>query len=395
MIKRLFIGLLIVLFIPSFGMAISLTDYEIPESFSKDLYLNGAFNFNNGNQDQSSYDGYASANYKTRYSSIPRVWSLKVDGQYDFERGSTTEDSADDAYDIYATSTLDNYYQETKFFGYGGLDLGYRKSMGEGSADDPFVLGQAGVGYGRVYDATPLAQALRIVEDLRKYKVLSRDLSDDAYMKLAHIIDKKDEYESKYSLAEYKKYWYEDMAKVFKEDGALNGPELSPLGVIRIEEIIDEERFSTRNHGWLVRGGVGYIFSNYESGSDEDPTLNAAFEYYFPISYKLQFNEVLQYATVLDDHVTHNIANTLSLTYEVTNMIDWENSYILSLTLPTESGRKDQILNRFSTGFYYYLTNSVSASATLSLTHLEDNIDDNGNDDLETSIFLGLRYRLF
>ncbi|MBU4055563.1 MAG: hypothetical protein KKA41_14470, partial [Proteobacteria bacterium] len=342
----------------------------------------------------SSYNGFASANFKSRYSSIPRVWSLNMDGIYEVENGSEAGGDSDDGYNFYASSFLDNYYQETKFFGYGGLDFGFRKLMGATSADDPYSTIQVGVGYGRVYDATPLAQALRIVEDLRNYDVLSRDLTDAGYVKLAQIIDKKEEFETKYSASEYKKYWYEAMGEVLKEDGALESAGLNALGVIRIQEILDEERFSTRNHGWLVRGGVGYILSNYIDDTDDDPTLNAAFEYYRPLSYKLQFNEIFQYSTVLSDHVTHNIQNTLSLTYEISNKIDWENSHVLALTLPTEDGLKDQIANTFSTGFYYYLTNTVSASATLSLSHLDDNIDDNGNDDVESRIFLGIRYRL-
>lgn len=394
-ITKFLVGSLVMLLIPVYSMAISLRDYVIPESFTKDLYLNGSFNFNNGNQPQSSYNGFATGNYNSRYSSIPRVWNLRADGLYEFQRGRAADVDTDDGYNFFATTTLDNYYKETKYFGYGGLDYGYRKTMGAGEPDDPFTQAQIGGGYGRVYDATPLAQAMRIVEDLVEYGVLTRELSDDGYLKLAQIIDKEEEYQSKHSLAEYKKFWYEDIAAVFKEDGALEKEELSPLGVIRIQEILDEERFSTRNHGWLVRAGVGYVFSNYLPGTDDSPTLNAAFEYYFPISYKLQFNELFQYSVALDDDIIHNISNTLSLTYEMTNKIDWENSYILALTLPDEEGLEDQISNTFSSGFYYYLTNSLSASATLSLTHLEDNIDDNGNDDLETKIFVGLRYRLF
>ncbi|MBA3035339.1 MAG: hypothetical protein FP814_02480, partial [Desulfobacterium sp.] len=80
MLKKFICGLAIVLLMPVCGMAINLTDYEIPESFSRDLYLNGAFNFSDGNQDSSSYNGFASANFKSRYSSIPRVWSLNMDG---------------------------------------------------------------------------------------------------------------------------------------------------------------------------------------------------------------------------------------------------------------------------------------------------------------------------
>jgi hypothetical protein len=392
---KLFIYLISVFLVPSYALSASLTDYVVPESFSRDLYLNGAFNFSDGNQPQSSYNGFAAANFNSRYSSVPRVWSLKVDGLYEVEKGSAVGDESNDGYNLVAGTTLDNYLGKTNFFGYGGLDFGYRKNLGADSADDPFTQVQIGAGYGRVYDATPLAQAFRIVDDLIEYGVIDRKLSDEAYLKLAQIIDKEEEYQSKYSLSEYRKYWYDDMAKVLMEDTGMSDAQLSTLGVVRIQEILDEERFSTRNHGWLVRGGVGYIISNYVSGTDEDPTLNAAFEYYLPVSYKLQFNELFQYTTILNDDPTHHISNTLSLTYELSNKIDWENSHILTLTLPTESGLEDQTSNAFSSGFYYYLTNSVSASATFTLTHLEDNVDDNGNDDVETKIFIGIRYRLF
>lgn len=396
MVKKLFIGLVVVLFVPAHAMAISLTDYEIPESFSRDLYVNGAFNTSGGNQDQASYSAFASGNFNTRYSTIPRVWTLQVDGQYDLFRGATDGDETDDGYNINSIGTLNNYYQDTKVFGYGEADLRFRKPMGISSTDDPYAHFEVGAGYGRVYDATPLAKAIRIVEDLREYGVISRDLTDAGYMKLAHILDKESEYASKYSTAEYRKYWFDDMAKVFKEEGVLVGPELTPLGVVRMMEILvidGGERFSTRNHGWLVRAGVGYLASDY-FGEDEDPTLNAAFMYYLPLSLKLQFSEELRYKTILDSDETHEITNRLGLTYEISNKIDWENSHLIEVTLPSKKGSEDVIKNTLSSGFYYYLTNQMSASAVLSLTHLEDNNSATDNGDVDYRIFLGIQYRL-
>lgn len=379
---------------PVSSYSIELTDYKIPESSSLDLYLNGAFNLQDGNQEQTSYNGFASANFKSRYSSIPMVWSIQADGQVDVQRGSADGDDTLDGYNVFAKSTLDKYYKETNFFGFGSLDVGHRKDILTSHEDDTFVQVGGGLGYGRIYNATVLAQAMRIVDDLQKYQVITRVLSDAGYLKLAQIIDRRDEFRSKYSAAEYKKYWYEEMEKVFLEEGITSKPTtLGALGIIRMEEILDEERFSTRNYGWLVRGGVGYIISNYD-GEEGDPVLNFTFEYGLPYSFLLQFNELFQYSTVLQDDQVHNFLNSMSLTYEISNRIDWENAWIFNALLPTAEGEKDIVKNTLSTGFRYYLTNTVSANANVSLNMTEDNIDNNGNDDLETKVFIGLTYRV-
>ena len=84
----------------------------------------------------------------------------------------------------------------------------------------------------------------------------------------------------------------------------------------------------------------------------------------------------------------------MSLTYEISNRVDWVNSWIIEATLPSEKDAKDEIFNSLSTAFHYYLTNSVTADARFSLEHLEDDIDDNGNDDVESRLFVGLTYRV-
>ncbi|PID57806.1 hypothetical protein CSB45_06180 [candidate division KSB3 bacterium] len=388
--------------------AVSLTDYTNPDSFYKEAYVSGNFSLQSRGDNrltdeeclgddcesgQTSYSGTLLANYDTQYSSLPFTWLLKIDGTLDIERSA--EEGADDeqGYDLTARTSVDKYYRDTKVFGFGSAETGYRKSLGADDADDPYAKIGFGAGYGRVIDATVLAKAIRVVEDLLKYDVITNDLSDDAYMQLAGIIDKEKEFESKHGPVEYEKYWFEAMEQVFREEGVLTEDALGAMGIIRIREILVNEVFSSRRYGWTVRGGLGFILSNYD-GSESDPSLDLAFEYALPYVYRMQLIERLSYSTILDDDVVHQISNALSATYEVSDRIDWENLWNLVVTAPSDSDVENIISNKLSSTFRYYISNKINFDTTLSLTHLDDGIDNNGNDDLETGLFLGMTYRL-
>jgi hypothetical protein len=278
-------------------------------------------------------------------------------------------------------------------FGYGSLDAGYRKLLGADDADDPYAKLGAGVGYGRVIDATVLAQAMRCVEDLQKYGILTSDISDSAYLELAAVIDQEKVFRSQYGNVEYEKYWFEAMEAVFQKEGVLAEETLGAMGLIRIREILVNEPISPRKHGWTVRGGVGYVLSNFD-GSESDPSLDAAFEYALPYTYRLQLIERVSYSTILSDDPVHQINNKLSLTYEISDRVDWENLWSLGVTVPTESDVENEISNNLASTFRYYISNKVNLDATVSLKHLDDGIDNNGNDDLETGVFLGATYRI-
>jgi hypothetical protein len=265
--------------------------------------------------------------------------------------------------------------------------------MGSDDADDPYAKLGIGAGYGRVIDATVLAKAMRSIEDLQKYGVITRELSDQGYLKFAEIIDKEEEFKSEYGAVEYEKYWFEAMEEVLRAEGILAEDALGAMGVIRVREILINEPFSVRKHGWIARGGLGFVLSNFD-GSDSDPSLDASFEYAYPYTYRLQIIERAAYSTILSDDIVHQISNALSATYEVSDRIDWENRWTLGLTLPTESGAKNIISNNLSTTFRYYISNKINFDTTLSFNHLDDDMKDNGNDDLETTLFAGITYRI-
>jgi hypothetical protein len=379
---------------PVCTMAIEITDYIEPDSFYDEAYITGRFNLNSGNQDQTSFDGTALGYYDVTYSTLPFTWNLRLDGNIDFSRGQSDGDSTERGYNLFAESDVNKYFNDTsKLFGYGDLDLGYQRRFGADEDDDPYVKVGAGIGYGRVFNATPLADVLRFVEALKEYGVITGTLDDTTYLELADIVAKESEFKSKYGLVDYEQHWVAEIEKVLQRAGVLTGDALGAVGVLKMHDVLFNEPISIRKHGWLVKGGAGYVVSNYDD-SDSDPSLDLSFEYALPFGYSVQFIELAEYSTIWEDDPTHRVRNRLSLTYELSDRIDWLNLWEFNGLFPTEDNRLDLITNELNSTFRYYLTNRITADFTVSLRHVEDDIDDNGNDDVETGVFMGVTYRL-
>jgi len=372
--------------------AIEMTDYKVVDSYYQDAYLNGSLNVDSGNQEQTSYDLHLDANLKTLQSTLPYSWDLELIGNSDFTRGENEDDESKESYNTIATAHFDKYINgNEKLFAYGATKLGYQKVATADDADDPYVKVGAGMGWGRVYNATPLAKALRIVEDLKKYKIIKKDLSKDSYIKLASVIDNEDAFKSKYSPTEYKKYWYEAMEKVFKDAGVLDKSSLGAFGIVRMDEILNIEKVSNRLHGWKVRGGFGKILSNYD-GESEDPTVDGEFEYGLPIGLSSQFSERLYIEKLLDDDTDteFSLTNSMIYTYELSNRIDWDNKWIIDYQANDKGD--DIINNNISTGFIYYLPNRLNLTATFSISKRDGGVDE--EDDWNKKFVAGIQYRL-
>jgi len=384
----------IALLIPISTMAIEMTDYVKPDSFYDEAYIAGQFRLNSGNQDQTSFDGTALGYYDLTSSTLPFTWNLRLDGQTDFSRGENEGASTQRGYKLLASTDGNKYFNNTsELFGYGSLDLGHRRLFGADEDDDPYVKLGAGIGYGRVFNATPLADVLRFVEELKEYGVITGRLDDRTYLDLANIIAKESEFKSRYGLRDYEQHWVAEIEKVLQRAGVLKGNALGAVGVLKIHDVLFNEKIGIRKHGWLIKAGAGYIASNYD-GSESDPSLDLAFEYAIPMGYELQFIELAEYSTIWEDDITHRARNRMSLTYELSDRIDWENIWEFNGLFPTEDNAKDLITNELSSTFRYYLSNQIMANFTITLTHVEDDLDDNGNDDIERAVFMGVTYRL-
>jgi hypothetical protein len=389
------LGVASALMTPLSVCAIELTDYTTVDSFYQQAFITGQFNLKSGNQPKTSYNGNLLGNYDVTYSTLPFVWGISSSGSLAFDRGQDEGSSTKKGYNLIMHGDADKYFNaDSLLFGYGSFDLGYRKLEGKSDADDPFVKVGGGAGYGRVINATPLAEVLRVVEELRRYNLLAKEPSDQTYLDMAAVVAREEEYKNKYGFVDYKMYWIDELEKILQKAGVLKNNTLGTIGIIKTQDVLINERISIRKHGWVARTGVGYIASDY-SGNSSDPSLDASFEYAYPFSYELQLINLMSYSTLLSGDISHHVTNRLSVTYQLADRIDWENAWDLDMILPTAEDEKDNITNQLTSSFRYYISNLIDASATLTLKKQDDKNDTSGNnDDLVSSLFFGVRYRL-
>jgi hypothetical protein len=375
--------------------AIELTDYTTVDSFYQQAFVTGQFNLKSGNQPQTSYNGNLLGNYDVTYSTLPFVWNITSSGALAFNRGQDKDSSTEKGYNLIMHGDADKYFStDSLLLGYGSFDLGYRKLEGIDDADDPFVKVGGGAGYGRVINATPLAEVLRVVEELRRYNLLAKEPSDQTYLDMATVVAREEEYKSKFGFVDYKMYWIDELEKILQKAGVLKNNTLGTIGIIKTQDVLINERISIRKHGWIAKAGVGYIASDY-SGNSSDPSLDASFEYAYPFSYELQLINLMRYSTLLSTDITHHLTNRLSVTYQLADRIDWENAWDLDMILPTADNEKDNITNQLTSSFRYYISNLIDANATLTLKKQDDKNDtSSNNNDVVSSLFVGVRYRL-
>lgn len=83
----------------------------------------------------------------------------------------------------------------------------------------------------------------------------------------------------------------------------------------------------------------------------------------------------------------------MSLTHEIDDRIDWENSWTYSYDRngPTKT---NATVNTLATAFIYSLTNSLDATATFALSHFGGDATLGNPNGTDRSLFLGIRYRL-
>ncbi|HHL19519.1 MAG TPA: DUF481 domain-containing protein [Thiothrix sp.] len=369
-----------------------ITDYQEATSAYEDAYVTGSFNLNDGNQEQASFDLDLEINYEKVISSPNRNIKFDAAGTGSRTRGPNDGDETQSSYQALSGVTMDKYFQpNTKAgFWYGKAELGGKKGQ-----EDPFFKITGGVGYGRVINVTPMARSIRVIQELRKRRVLTSDPSNSTYQDVAKVINQEGQYRSQYGAAEYEQYWIEAIENALKASGTIaGGGDLGARAILKSYDVLVNERISTRKNGWLVRGGIGAVISNYD-GSDGKPAVELGAEYHRPLSNQTQLsNEAIVTATVDNDDNSYNFNNVLSLTHEVSNRIDWENSWTLNHNESDIAGIEDVTNNTISSTYRYYLTNQLAFNVTGKLTDLEDNIDNNGNDIVDKSLNMGITYRL-
>ena len=371
---------------------VTLYDYTEANSNYQDAYVNGSFSATDGNgHDQAAYNASLALDFDRVISSANRNLGMAFNAGGTLNRGSAAGASSDSNYIAAGSVTADNYFRPNSkgLFWYGSGEAGIKKG-----ADKPFTKVGVGLGFGRTVNVTPMAKAMRLVEALREQGALSANPSKATYLKIAQVIAREDEYKSKYRLGNYEQQWITDIEKALVASGQVRGS-LSAAGVIEARDVLINERISTRKHGWLVRAGLGLILTNYDGTDGGDPTLDIGAEYHRPLSNDTQFSNVAKFSSIYgDDDTGYRLYNTMSLTHELSDKIDWENSWLMDYSKAGDAGGQDTTSNTLSSTFRYYLNNQLDLTATGKISDTEDDIANNGNDDTDLSFNVGASYRL-
>ncbi len=91
-----------------------------------------------------------------------------------------------------------------------------------------------------------------------------------------------------------------------------------------------------------------------------------------------------------DTDTEFSLTNSMIYTYEISNKIDWDNSWVIEYQANDKAD--DIINNSLSTGFIYYLPNRLNLTATLSISKRDGGIDE--EDNWNKKFVAGIQYRL-
>ncbi|MGQ7844431.1 hypothetical protein ACUNV4_08145 [Granulosicoccus sp. 3-233] len=373
-------------------MALELTDFTDPDTEYDEAYVDFTANANDGNQDQVSYDALLNGFYNRQESTRERVLNYRFDANYDASRGPNSDDDTQDDYGAGIGINADTYFSDSNenLFWFGSADYAFQDS-----AEDDNAGFTVGIGYGRVWNATPLAKALRIQQSLQEYGQLSGDLSDDGAGELANIIAREDEYRAREGADTYRGVWYSEMEEILQREGLLTADTLSALGAVKMDDVLFDEPISARRHGWLARAGVGIQISDFSGTVDSDPKFRFELEYAKPYGLTGQLLETAVYEPIFGDDTVHRLSNRLSYTYEVSDRIDWLNSWNLSFQQADDDDDTRFVSNTLTSTFLYHLTNELDLGLTLAANDVDVRPDaTNGDDEVNKSAVLGLRYRI-
>lgn len=369
---------------------VTLFDYEEASSAYEEAYVNGSLFIGKGRgDDQAAYNFNINADYDKTLSTPSR--DLNIDADVD---GTVTRDGAEGAsssnsYTAGASLSVDNYFQpgSNGAFWFGALSVRANDAF-----DDLETSAGIGVGYGRVTNVTPMAKTIRVIDELTQRQALTGKPGRATYQAVAKIIARESEYISKYGARDYELNWISDIEAVLKQSGMVNGV-LNTAGILKSRDVLIDEKISLRRHGWKVRAGLAYVGTNFDGLTDK-PALTAGAEYHRPLSNQTQFsNEAVTLAILNDGDNAYNFNNTMSLTHEVDDRIDWENVWSLDYAKHSVNG-DDVTTNTLSSTFIYELNNQLDLTTTARIANVNGSSDIDNPDGTDRAFLMGVRYRL-
>ncbi|MBK7444879.1 MAG: hypothetical protein IPJ45_02455 [Ignavibacteria bacterium] len=359
------------LFISSLGYSqnVKITDFDITTSTAKQAIVNGSwswdqFDYSNREVPDSlippktiSQIYRIDALYNQFYSSPSYAWNLGL-------RGAIFGNNADSVtltptYSYNFDADVSKYLSKDKgFFVNGAVSSSFLRQQEflpyDSSENRPQLDLFAGLGYGRQVNATPLAKAISIDQELKKSGVTTKYLPKQSTLDISHIIDKESEYRTKYK--QFESVLFENY------EGSINYSFTNP-----------------RYYGGDIRLGVNFTVLTRNSIIEKpNPSLEARGRYGYPIGLNHQILASFQLGTPFDSAFGKlwTGLGRLDYWYNMTNRIRFNAGYAVNLKqfvnqtwvpqtgggfkLQTNSSDFSYANHEIKAGFLFYLENYIS-----------------------------------
>jgi hypothetical protein len=191
-------------------------------------------------------------------------------------------------------------------FAYGDADFSMDGGdQAEGVDDNMDLWLDIGVGYGRVVNARPVAQAYAIAD------ALGGDTSDETVMAIAAIIGAQGSYASMYK-DDADEMYYNDLAAAAGDAGA----------AMKIQKVLNSPAYNItdRSTGYSVRAG---LYNNYMRADDDDDSgdFNLSAEYAMPIDMDKQLTASFDYGMGLNEYDTTTM--DLGVGFSMAHSYNW------------------------------------------------------------------------
>lgn len=377
-LQRSFIGAGIILAVglhhQAMAQELKITDYDVPVSRSHQLYVTGnilqqetgVFNYNDYRWEQYGLAGAL----ESFYHSPLFAWQVIAGGGIAWAKQA--HQSLKFAENASAAATFRRYLNGRGLF-FGGANL-----QAYWSHDDhrPNLDLGASVGLGRTIEATVLARAIRIDDFLLKEGILNQHLPPETQLELAALIDREGEFKMQYGDT-YPVWWYAEMDRLIAAAAALPDGSVGPIGLLRIREVLEQERIQRRAHGWTAEAGITVpVTQAYTSDPGEAaPFVGATFARPLGLKHQVigEVRAVGETGHALGDYFTFKAV--FNYVFELSNRVDvvFTRTYIKERALrefgstgDIEHGRHQ---NRVAITAYYYVENSISIRFGGALEH--------------------------
>ena len=392
---------LVMLFISSVGYSqnVKITDFDITTSTAKQAILNGSWNwdqFDYTNRDIPDsltppktitqvfrVDGL----YNQFYSSPSYAWNIGLTGAIFGNNADTV--SLNPQYSYNFNADMSKYFSKSKgFFVNGAVNSTFLWQQEflpfDSSKNRPQIDLFAGLGYGRQVNATPLAKAISIDQELKRSGVTSAYLPKQTTLDISHIIDAESEYKTKYKQI-YQAKMIEAIQTIIDASGVANSSK-SSLSYFRIESVLFENYEGSINYSFTnpryyggdIRLGVDFtVLTRNTIIETPNPSLQARGRYGYPIGLNHQLLGAFQLGTPFDSAFGKLWTGTgeIDYWYNMTNRIRFNAAYIVTLNqfftqnwilengkyqLQTNSSDFSYANHSLTAGFLFYLENYIS-----------------------------------